>query len=220
MNDLRIEEWRFDVPGKGSRLARGRIEPGVCIALSGPSGCGKTSFLKSLSGLRPPQSGRLFLGNQELSSLPPDKRRVGYSFQGGALFPHLDIAANLEFPLRFVSESRSWDSSLRRRKVIEALERFGLSSLAAQYPSQLSGGERQRVALLRMSLAAPSWLLLDEPFSALDDVSRETFIVWLKAFLAEKSLPTLVVTHRLEEARVLAQKVVTWPASESEPLQF
>ncbi len=220
MSGLCIENWRFEVPSKGEWTAAGMLAPGACVALSGPSGCGKTTLLKTLAGLRQPLSGRLFLDGLDLTELTPDRRRLGFSFQGGALFPHLDVAGNLEFPLRFRADAAAWDSGLRRRKALEQLSLFGLESLQNKFPHELSGGERQRIALLRLSLAAPRWLLLDEPFAALDDASRTTFIEWLIHFLRESRLPTLLVTHRLEEAQLLAQKVVTWPSDASTVLQF
>jgi len=215
---LRFEDLVFDIPGRPSMRAQGAIAAGERVALQGPSGCGKTSFLRVLAGLRPLRSGSLFVGDREISQLEPPQRRVGFVSQGSGLFSHLDVLGNLAFPLDFAPATSRWSPELKRRRAAELLEAQGLQKLADHSVATLSGGERQRIALLRTLMADPEWLLLDEPFSALDEASKEGTAAWLLALLEERRLPCLWVTHQNEDARRWAQKVVTWPLPDtSEP---
>src|SRR5688572_16828102 len=136
--------------------------------LFGPSGAGKTATLDCLAGLTRPDRGRIVVNDRVLFDsaagidLPPRQRRLGYVFQGYALFPHLTVADNVAYGLHDL------ERHARRRRAAEVLERLGLSSLARRRPDELSGGQRQRVALGRALAPEPALLLLDEPFSALD----------------------------------------------------
>jgi molybdate transport system ATP-binding protein len=169
------------------------------IALVGPSGAGKTSLLRAVAGLERPREGRIALGGEvwfdagEGIRLPAERRRVGYLPQDYGLFPHLNVAANVRFA--------------GRRDRPELLERLGVGHLAGARPGQLSGGERQRVALARALARNPRVLLLDEPFAALDAITREHVRDELADVLAELELPTLLVTHVFADATALAKRI-------------
>ena len=142
------------------------IEPGQVLAVLGPSGAGKTMLLETIAGLRPYRSGRITLAGTDITTLPPEQRRIGLVFQDAALFPHLSVAGNIRFgpKARRQAPAAGTDPLLRR---------LGITPLAARSPRSLSGGERQRVALARALAIEPGLLLLDEPLSALDQPTRE-----------------------------------------------
>ena len=178
-----------------------RVEPGATTALVGPSGAGKTTVLRVVSGLLRPRQGRVSLGDDvwlDTTSgidVPPERRRVGYLFQEYALFPHLDVLANVRFGTR------------RNVSVDSLLERFRISHLTRARVQELSGGERQRVALARALALDPGVLLLDEPLSALDAHTKATVRTELHELLRELELPTILVTHDFEDAAALADTV-------------
>lgn len=167
--------------------------------LVGPSGSGKTSLLGAVAGLERPHAGRIsFAGEvwfdaQRNVSVSAERRRVGYLPQNYGLFPHLDVAANVRFAAR--------------RDRPDLLERFGISALSRARPHQLSGGERQRVALARALAREPRVLLLDEPFGALDALTRQQVRDELSDLLSSVQLPTLLVTHAFEDATALGHRV-------------
>ncbi len=167
--------------------------------LVGPSGSGKTSLLRTVAGLERPYAGRIFLGRevwfdaQRSIRLSAERRRVGYLPQDYGLFPHLDVAGNVRFA--------------GRRDRPDLLQRLGIGHLAHARPRQLSGGERQRVALARALAREPRVLLLDEPFGALDAVTRQQVRDELDGLLTDLGLPTLLVTHSFDDAIALAKRV-------------
>jgi molybdate transport system ATP-binding protein len=181
-------------------------------ALLGPSGCGKTTTLRALAGLEFPERGRIALGGrvwldtERQICLPPQQRGIGFLFQDYALFPHLTVERNIGFGLSGVSATE------RRKRVAEILELLQLSGLENRYPRQLSGGEQQRVALARSVVTQPELLLLDEPLSALDTLTREQVRRELRHFLAKIGKPTILVTHDRVEALALADHIVVMSA--------
>lgn len=180
------------------------------VALFGPSGAGKTLTLQCLSGLVRPDRGRIalddrvFFDSAACVNLPPQARRLGYVFQGYALFPHLTVEENVAFGLK----GRPREERLRRTR--EVLERLGLGGLERRAPRELSGGQQQRVALGRALAVDPELLLLDEPLSALDPSLRRRLREELGGIIREWGKATVLVTHDLSEAYQLADRVVVY----------
>jgi molybdate transport system ATP-binding protein len=182
---------------------------GVAV-LFGPSGAGKTLTLQCLAGLLRPDTGRIVADGRVLYDsvagvdLPPQARRVGYVFQGYALFPHLTVAENVGFGLR------DRPRPARAGRVAEVIERLGLGGLEPRYPRELSGGQRQRVALGRALAIDPALLLLDEPLSALDAPLRRALRDELRQILSGWGTAAVLVTHDFTEAYRLADRIVVY----------
>ena len=184
-------------------------EAGQLLALVGPSGAGKSSILRVLAGLMRPEKGRIVVGEQVWLDTAkgvfqtPQQRRVGLVFQNYALMPHLSAAANVALALQHLPKGE---------QIIEAvqwLKRVRLSNdEAMRKPAQLSGGQQQRVALARALAREPELLLLDEPFSAVDQMNRESLYRLLAELRADLNIPIVLVTHDLNEARMLCDKLV------------
>jgi molybdate transport system ATP-binding protein len=177
------------------------------LALVGPSGSGKSTILRCIAGLLRPQRGRVVSGPHVLLDtersidVPPEERRVGLVFQDGALFPFLSVLGNVAYGVR---EERR----MREERARSVLHRFGIEDLADAKPGSLSGGERQRVALARVLASEPEILLLDEPLSALDAVTRGEVATELELRLSEAALPTILVSHDFSDVLGLAGRVV------------
>lgn len=178
------------------------------LVVLGPSGSGKTTLLQCLSGLQKPRRGEIVLNGRVLFSstarvnLPPRYRRVGYVFQDYALFPHMTVEQNAAYGMK-----GNRQEGLKLQEVLEMLQ---IAHLARRYPGQISGGERQRTALARALLADPELLLLDEPLSALDYETRHKVRGELKSLQRHWRIPFILVTHDLEEAAFLGDRVVAW----------
>lgn len=179
------------------------VPAGATVALLGPSGCGKSTLLRVLAGLEPPDAGRVTLAGRDLAPIPAQRRGVGMVFQDFALFPHLDVAANVAFAL----VEAGWSRAARRARVAELLERVGLAGAEARRPHELSGGQRQRVALARALAPHPRTLLLDEPLSNLDRALREDLEAELRDLLGSLDLRAVYVTHDQREAFALGDVV-------------
>lgn len=181
------------------------VAEGSFTALLGPSGCGKTTLLRIVAGLEQADSGSVRLGSREVDGpsgmVAPEARSVGLVFQEHALFPHLDVGANVAFGLRGLDRTR------RTARVAEVLELVGLSGLKRRRPSALSGGQRQRVALARALAPSPTLLLLDEPFSSLDAALRVSIRDEVRTILRAAEQTALLVTHDQEEALSIADRV-------------
>lgn len=182
-------------------------QAGELVALVGPSGSGKSTILRAIAGLYAPQSGRVvcnsevWLDTQAGRSLSPQKRRVGMMFQEPALFPHMSALDNLRIALDHIPAEH------RRAKALDWLERVNLGGLEDRRPHALSGGQQQRIALARALAREPRVLLLDEPFSAVDRVTRRKLQAELVALRQDIKIPVVLVTHDLEEATVLADRI-------------
>lgn len=180
----------------------------ACVTvISGPSGSGKTTILQCMAGLVAPDSGLISVDGQSLYDsahhlhTPVRLRRVGYVFQDLALFPHMTAAQNIGFGVRLKGKEK-------QRVVWDALEKFRIAAVAHHRPAEISGGEKQRVALARALVTRPRLLMLDEPFTALDDELKQGIMRDLKSWLTENSVPALLVTHDREEARALGDRVL------------
>lgn len=170
---------------------------GQYLVIVGPTGAGKTLLLELLLGVHQPDAGRIFVGEREVTGLPPEKRGIGMVYQDYLLFPHLDVARNLAFGLRY----QQCDRGHVQRRVIEISELLGIKHLLHRYPYTLSGGEKQRVAIGRALATEPRVLLLDEPLSALDRGTAARLRAEIKSLHTSKKLTILHVTHDLSEAR-------------------
>ena len=182
------------------------------LVLAGRSGCGKTTTLNALAGLIPLDDGLVTLNGCVLydhaaqRSVPPERRGIAYLFQSYALFPHLDVAANVGYGLF------SLPATQRTRRVDAMLERLGITYLRGMATRTLSGGERQRVALARALVTEPRALLLDEPLSALDVESRAHVRGELGRILRSLTIPTIVVSHDIDDARFLGDRIAVMDA--------
>src|SRR5215218_6838531 len=182
------------------------IADGEFFSMLGPSGSGKTTVLRLIAGFEEPTGGTVELGGRDVTGLPAHRRDVNTVFQDYALFPHMDVLANVEYGLR-VKRVPSTD---RRRRAREALAQVRLTGHEDRRPSQLSGGQRQRVALARALVNRPRVLLLDEPLGALDLKLREQMQVELKGIQREVGITFLFVTHDQEEALTMSDRVAVF----------
>lgn len=180
-----------------------RIEPGVFLTLLGPSGCGKTTLLRMIAGFDVPTSGSIWVGEQDVTGLPPYRRPVNQVFQSYALFPHLTVAENVGFGLRMQHVAKT-EAAERVRQALELVSLIGLDS---RRPHQLSGGQKQRVALARALVCHPKVLLLDEPLSALDAKLRHAMQLELKHLQRRLGMTFIFVTHDQEEALTMSDSI-------------
>ncbi|MET8408117.1 ABC transporter ATP-binding protein [Streptomyces sp. NPDC005195] len=180
------------------------VEPGEVMALLGPSGSGKTTALRAVAGFVRPASGRVFIGDRDVTDLPPYRRGIGMVVQQYALFPHLRVEDNVAFGLK----ARKVARSEIRGRVAEALEMTGMAAYARRHPRELSGGQQQRVAIARALAIRPGVLLLDEPLSALDAQLRSGMLTELARLHRElPDVSILYVTHDQVEALTLADRI-------------
>ncbi|GIJ73750.1 ABC transporter ATP-binding protein [Virgisporangium ochraceum] len=181
-----------------------RIAAGEFFSLLGPSGCGKTTTLQMIGGFEAPTGGRVLLDGADLTGMPAHRRPINTVFQSYALFPHLTVAQNVEYGLRWRA---GVGKAERRTRAGEALDLVRLSALAGRRPTQLSGGEQQRVALARALVCRPSVLLLDEPFGALDAKLRKALRAELTAVQRAVGTTFVFVTHDQEEALEISDRI-------------
>jgi sulfate transport system ATP-binding protein len=206
--DIRIVDIAKDFGKTGAlRGVSLDIKDGELIALLGPSGSGKTTLLRIIAGLETPKAGKVYFGNEDATSVPVRRRRIGFVFQHYALFKHMTIADNIGYGLRVRPRNEQPSKSEIRSRVGELLELVQLSGIEKRYPSQLSGGQQQRVALARALAVEPRVLLLDEPFGALDAKVRKDLRRWLRDLHERTGHTTVFVTHDQEEALELADRV-------------
>jgi spermidine/putrescine transport system ATP-binding protein len=179
------------------------IGAGEFFSLLGPSGCGKTTTLRLIGGFERADEGHVKVDGYDLSEVPPERRPVNTVFQSYALFPHLSVADNVAFGLRFAGVSKA-DA---KRRVGEALELVRMTSYASRKPHRLSGGQQQRVALARALVLRPRVLLLDEPLGALDAQLRKALQLELAALQREVGITFVYVTHDQEEALTMSDRM-------------
>jgi iron(III) transport system ATP-binding protein len=180
------------------------VRPGELLTLLGPSGCGKTTTLRMIAGFERPDDGRVFIGEQDVTDLMANQRRIGFVFQNYALFPHLPVFENVAYGLRV--------KRLPEREigaaVHEVLRLVGLGGYERQFPNQLSGGEQQRVALARAIVVRPRVLLFDEPLSNLDARLRVHMRREIHQLQRQLSITAVYVTHDQEEAMAISDRIV------------
>jgi ABC-type sugar transport system ATPase subunit len=179
------------------------VAEGECHAVLGPSGSGKSTLLAAVLGIRAPIRGRVRLGEQDVTGLPTEQRGLGYVPQGLGLFPHLTVAENLAYSAR----ARRLATSEYRTLLGRLVEVTGVGPLLDRRPPTLSGGERQRVALVRALASRPRLVLLDEPFTALNESLRRDLWWLVRALRRDEGLTVLLVTHDLTEAFFLAERI-------------
>lgn len=191
-NTTAVNGINLDVPG------------GTFVTFLGPSGCGKTTTLRMIGGFEQPDSGQIYINNEELGNRPPHQRDTSTVFQNYALFPHMSIADNVGFGLR---ERKVAKSEIRKR-VGEMLDLVELPHVANRKPRQLSGGQQQRIALARSLIIQPTVLLLDEPLGALDLKLRKQMQIELKRIQRQVGITFIYVTHDQEEALTMSDRIV------------
>lgn len=187
-----------------------RVKNGEFVTLLGPSGCGKTTTLRMIAGLEEPTAGQVYMGEQDVTDLPPYERNVGMVFQNLALFPHLTVLGNIAYGMKV--GKKKYTKEQMRNRVEEMLDLVELPGIERRYPSQLSGGQQQRVALARALASNPTVLLLDEPLANLDRKLRERMQVELRRIQQKVGITTLFVTHDQEEAMTMSDRIAVMEA--------
>ncbi|RLJ86964.1 ABC transporter ATP-binding protein [Planococcus citreus] len=185
------------------RPVRLSIREGEFFSLLGPSGCGKTTLLKLVAGLLEADGGEIWIGDKNLTNVPPESRQFAMVFQQSLLFPHKNIEDNVAFGLKMQKVGKKQ----RLKAARDMLEHVGLSGFGSRFPDELSGGQQQRVALARALVANPRVLLMDEPFSALDPGLREEMRELLSRIQKEFRVTVLFVTHDRDEAFALSDRI-------------
>lgn len=176
------------------------LHKGEIVSLLGVSGSGKTTLFNVLSGLKQPQTGRVYLSDEDITAKPG---QISYMLQKDLLLPHYTVLDNVSLPLVIKGESKK----SAREKAGEYFSVFGLEGCEKKYPSQLSGGMRQRAALLRTYLSSKGVALLDEPFSALDTITKSSVHMWYLDVMKKIELSTIFVTHDIDEAILLSDRI-------------
>jgi ABC-type Fe3+/spermidine/putrescine transport system ATPase subunit len=179
------------------------VQDGELLTLLGPSGCGKTTTLRAVSGFVALNSGRIFIGDRNITDIPPERRGIGLVFQNYALWPHMTVFQNLAFGLQL----KKLTKQTIEEKVEEALGTVKLAGFEDRYPRQLSGGQQQRVALARALVLEPDILLLDEPLSNLDALLREQMRFEIAQIHNQLGITSIYVTHDQTEAMVISDRI-------------
>ena len=193
---IAVNDFSFEIPD------------GKLIGLLGPSGCGKSTALNLISGLLKPSEGKIFFGEDEVTNLPAENRGVGLVFQNYALYPHLTVKQNIQFPLENLKGKEKLSKEEMNRRVLEAAKLVQIDMLMDRKPSELSGGQQQRVAIARALVKMPKVLLLDEPLSNLDARLRLQTREELRRIQCETGITTVFVTHDQEEAMSISDMII------------
>jgi NitT/TauT family transport system ATP-binding protein len=184
------------------------IQEGEFVTLLGPSGCGKSTLLKMVAGLLEPSDGRILLWRKPVADLQASGKTMSFVFQSPTLMPWADVATNVRLPLDLMGTPKSE----AKERVMEALELVGLEKFANALPRALSGGMQMRVSIARGLVTEPDLLLMDEPFGALDEITRHRLDADLLSLWAKKKLTVIFVTHSIHEAVFLSNRVVMMAA--------
>jgi spermidine/putrescine ABC transporter ATP-binding subunit len=206
-----MSEWMIELRSVtkryGNLVANDRVDlqvrRGELLTLLGPSGCGKTTALRCITGHQRPDVGQVLIDDQDVTNVPTYRRNLGMVFQNFALFPHMTVYENVEFPLMI----RNQPKGERRTMVREALKLIRMEALQERYPRQLSGGQQQRVGLARALVYHPAVLLLDEPLSNLDAKLREEMRFEIRELVSQLGITAVYVTHDQAEALALSDRV-------------
>ena len=180
------------------------IAPGEFVTLLGPSGCGKTTTLRMIAGFESPDEGEIYLGDEPINELTPNKRDTAMVFQSYALFPHMNIFDNIAYGLRL----RKFSKAEVKNKVFDMMDLVGLSGMENRYTNQLSGGQQQRVALARALVVEPGVLLFDEPLSNLDAKLRVQMRTEIRRIQQQLGITAIYVTHDQSEAMSISDRIV------------
>jgi len=189
-----------------------QVKPGEFVTLLGPSGCGKTTLLRMIAGLEQPTAGEIKMGERVFDSgrihLPPEERGFGMVFQSYAVWPHMNVWQNVQYPLKVNPKWKSLTTQQREEKTREAIKLVHLEELASRWPQQLSGGQQQRVALARGLVMEPDILLLDEPLSNLDAKLRAEMRREIRDLHRRIGITLIYVTHDQKEAFEMSTRVI------------
>ena len=191
-----VKDFSFEIPS------------GKLIGLLGPSGCGKSTTLNMICGLQNPTEGKIYFGEEDVTSLPPERRGVGLVFQNYALYPHLTVRQNITFPLENLKGEAKLTKEERNEKAENIARLVQIDALMDRRPSELSGGQQQRVAIARALVKMPRVLLLDEPLSNLDARLRLQTREEIKRIQKTTGITTVFVTHDQEEAMSISDMIV------------
>jgi ABC-type Fe3+/spermidine/putrescine transport system ATPase subunit len=211
-----MSEWMIELQGStkryGTLVANDHVDlqipRGELLTLLGPSGCGKTTAMRCITGHQHPDEGRVLIDGKDVTDLPTHRRDLGMVFQNFALFPHMTVHDNVDFPLMI----RNLPHAERRQRVLEALKLVRMEELGDRFPRQLSGGQQQRVGLARALVYRPRVLLLDEPLSNLDAKLREEMRFEIKELVTQLGMTAVYVTHDQGEALALSDRVAVMSA--------
>lgn len=176
------------------------LQKGEILSLTGESGCGKSTLLRVISGLEQPDSGKVYLNDDDITDWEPEKRKFGFVFQNLSLFPHLSVRDNIFFALQ--------KSEQTTKRLEELLEMTGLRGLDKRFPHELSGGQQQRVALARALAINPQLLILDEPFSSLDELLKARIREEIFDLLRSLQITTILVSHQVSDAFLIADRLI------------
>ncbi len=178
------------------------LDKGEIVAIKGPSGCGKSTILRLIAGLEKRQEGNIYINNQLVNTVPTHKRNVGFVFQSLAVFPHLTVFDNIAFGLKNLSKKEKKDL------VNDIAEKVEVTEILDRYPHEISGGQKQRVAIARSLIVKPNILLLDEPFTALDEDLKQHVRQDIRRILESFKITTVLVTHDSKDAIGLNARIV------------